>query len=532
MPAVGINTDVSREDVNNAKGITGVHGFDRYITVPAGTYTVEIYAIDKTGDGNPKLPVSGSGTQSTNITVTVTGDPYNITYDANGGSDAPDAQQKGEFVQINLSAGVPTREGYTFKEWNTAQDGSGDSYAPGATYTADGDATLYAQWEPVTMITVYFTDAQNYGDVNVYYWPNGGDWPGLEMTYVRDNEFGQKIYKAVVPDNAEGIIFNNRDNGRQTVNITENIADEAWWFANADTEDDKNTVGYVGSYFIGLTSTDGSNWTLAQMPDYDVELEVEYFPLATLATTPAAAEGVVEGTDAALLTPGTSAEGTLAYAIGTSEAPTGQWSEAIPTAQDLAAGTCYVWYKVVGNAEHSDSQPQSIPVTVAALPAFTVTIDDAGVDASNWQATPAEPKTGQTVTLSYGGKKKIRSITIEKAPAAAAAIAPALMDGATVVIEYNCDGFVTNFTFTNNGGTYSCNITGDESDYFSASLTKQGNTLVFVAQHSDMPDSFDSTINFDTTSDTYSFAKKTEEFFYFKISVNGTDITDKLSEVQ
>ena len=176
---------------------------------------------------------------------------------------------------------------------------------------------------------------------------------------------------------------------------------------------------------IDLTTTDNLTWTLASMPGYDVELEVEYYPLATLATLPAAAEGVVEGTDAALLTPGTSAEGTLAYAIGTSEAPTGQWSDAIPTAQDLEAGTCYVWYKVVGDAEHSDSQPQSIAVTIAEAPAYAVTIDDAGVDASNWQATPAEPKTGQTVTLSYGGKKKIRSITIEKAAAEPAA--PALL---------------------------------------------------------------------------------------------------------
>ena len=170
---------------------------------------------------------------------------------------------------------------------------------------------------------------------------------------------------------------------------------------------------------IDLTTTDNLTWTLASMPGYDVELEVEYYPLATLATLPAAAEGVVEGTDAALLTPGTSAEGTLAYAIGTSEAPTGQWSEAIPTAQDLEAGEYYVWYKVVGDAEHSDSQPQSIAVTIAEAPTYAVTIDDAGVDASNWQATPAEQRAGQTVTLSYGGKKKIRSITIEKAAAAA-----------------------------------------------------------------------------------------------------------------
>ncbi len=147
MPAVGINTDVYREDVNNSKGTTGNHGFDRYITVPAGTYTVQIYAIDKTGDGNPKIP--GPNGNPETYTIEVTADPYNITYDANGGSGAPAAQQKGEYVKINLSAAEPTRAGYVFKEWNTKQDGSGISYAPGAAYTADGDATLYAKWEAI-----------------------------------------------------------------------------------------------------------------------------------------------------------------------------------------------------------------------------------------------------------------------------------------------------------------------------------------------------------------------------------------------
>ena len=143
MPAVGINANIERSDVNEAKGITGAHGFDQYIAVPAGTYTVQVFAIDKTGDGNPKIP--GTSGNPATYTVTVT-DPYNITYDANGGSGAPDAQQKSEKININLSAAKPTRDGYVFKEWNTAQDGSGISYAPGAAYTADGDATLYAQW--------------------------------------------------------------------------------------------------------------------------------------------------------------------------------------------------------------------------------------------------------------------------------------------------------------------------------------------------------------------------------------------------
>ena len=179
---------------------------------------------------------------------------------------------------------------------------------------------------------------------------------------------------------------------------------------------------HAGCIYVadGVSFTaDGTAWTLAQMPACDLEMEVEYYPLATLATTPAAAEGLNDATTADLLTPGTSNEGTLYYALGTSEAPTGQWSTDIPTTQGLEAGEHYVWYKVVGDDQHSDSEPQSIAVTVAALPAFAVTIDDAGVDASNWQATPAEQRAGQTVTLSYSGKKKVRSITIEAAPAPA-----------------------------------------------------------------------------------------------------------------
>ena len=158
LPAVGINANIERSDVNEAKGITGAHGFDQYIAVPAGTYTVQVYAIDKTGDGNPKIP--GTSGNPATYTVTVTA-PYNITYDANGGSGAPAAQQKGEHVNINLSGAKPTRDGYIFTGWNTAQDGSGDSYAPGAAYTADGDATLYAQWEPIVVV-----DSGTSGDVS------------------------------------------------------------------------------------------------------------------------------------------------------------------------------------------------------------------------------------------------------------------------------------------------------------------------------------------------------------------------------
>ncbi len=56
--------------------------------------------------------------------------------------------------------------------------------------------------------TVYFKNTANWGVVNAYYWPKGGDgpvaWPGTAMTKVEDN-----IYSIDVPAGNNCIIFNN-----------------------------------------------------------------------------------------------------------------------------------------------------------------------------------------------------------------------------------------------------------------------------------------------------------------------------------
>ena len=72
---------------------------------------------------------------------------YTVSYNANGGSGAPASQTKTYGVTLTLSSTTPTRTGYTFSAWNTAQNGSGTSYAPGGSYTANAAATLYAQWQ-------------------------------------------------------------------------------------------------------------------------------------------------------------------------------------------------------------------------------------------------------------------------------------------------------------------------------------------------------------------------------------------------
>ncbi|MDY6036435.1 MAG: InlB B-repeat-containing protein, partial [Paludibacteraceae bacterium] len=51
-------------------------------------------------------------------------------------------------TKTTVCADAPTRDGYKFTGWNTAQDGSGTPYAPGAEITLSESVTLYAQWLP------------------------------------------------------------------------------------------------------------------------------------------------------------------------------------------------------------------------------------------------------------------------------------------------------------------------------------------------------------------------------------------------
>ena len=90
---------------------------------------------------------------------------YTISYNANGGSGAPSNQTKDGGIDLTLSSTVPTRTGYTFSGWNTAQNGSGTSYASGATFTGNANTTLYAQW---TKNEVELTDGEGITSLSAF----------------------------------------------------------------------------------------------------------------------------------------------------------------------------------------------------------------------------------------------------------------------------------------------------------------------------------------------------------------------------
>ena len=71
-----------------------------------------------------------------------------VSFDANGGTGTMAAQQYAINTQVTLPSNTFTNGSSSFDGWNTAADGSGTTYADGATptFTTAGEITLYAQW--------------------------------------------------------------------------------------------------------------------------------------------------------------------------------------------------------------------------------------------------------------------------------------------------------------------------------------------------------------------------------------------------
>ena len=70
-----------------------------------------------------------------------------MSYDANGGSGAPDSQTKTYGTNLTLSDVIPIRSNYNFKGWATTNTATTATYAAGGVYTENAKVTLYAVWE-------------------------------------------------------------------------------------------------------------------------------------------------------------------------------------------------------------------------------------------------------------------------------------------------------------------------------------------------------------------------------------------------
>lgn len=192
-------------------------------------------------------------TLSSNITLyAVWRKLYTVTYDANGGSNAPSEAQKKNGQTLTLSTSKPTPPAntsitctvtldanggtcsqymmttnhvvsYKFSNWNTHANGYGTTYQPGGSYTYDSDVTLYAQYTPTTTynsITLPTPTRNNYDFLgwSVYDYDESGTigeytptedvalyaiWKVRGQVYICDNTLGEfNLYKVLIKDSS------------------------------------------------------------------------------------------------------------------------------------------------------------------------------------------------------------------------------------------------------------------------------------------------------------------------------------------
>ncbi len=148
-----------------------------------GNYTVHLYAFDP----------SGNSTRVSYDNIN-TIDSFNVYYNLNGGTGSIENQTKIHGENLTLSSAKPTGKSFTvnynanggsvsasgktvsqtFTNWNTAKNGSGKSYLPGATYSDNADLTLYAQYSNPSVGTLPTSTKSGYTFDGWYTAKDGG----------------------------------------------------------------------------------------------------------------------------------------------------------------------------------------------------------------------------------------------------------------------------------------------------------------------------------------------------------------------
>ena len=112
------------------------------ITMPTSGRSKKIGFSATVNTGVNPATISASG----EYTLSAITWEHTVSYNANGGTGAPDTQKKIYGSVLTLSSVRPTRDGYVFMGWATSSAGD-VAYMPGSTYGADADVTLYAVWQ-------------------------------------------------------------------------------------------------------------------------------------------------------------------------------------------------------------------------------------------------------------------------------------------------------------------------------------------------------------------------------------------------
>ena len=163
-------------------------------------------------------------------------------------------------------------------------------------------------------------------------------------------------------------------------------SDAADWTAGTGSD----ITGLVpGTYYVRVKATDTS------LASDNQQLTIKAFgqkETATVTKAPTAKTLTYNGSAQELVNAGEATGGEMQYALGTKDAATEEYTTSIPAKTD--AGTYYVWYKAVGDANHTNSEAKCITVTIGRR-------SSGGGGGSSSGGSSSSPSTPTTPTESY-----------------------------------------------------------------------------------------------------------------------------------
>ena len=350
---------------------------DKAESVPAAVVTIHstydgsdkpLVSVTGVATGGTMLYASESGGFSESIPTGIEAGTYNVSYMVAGDDNHKDfgpASVQATIAKANASAVAPTALKLVYNGLaqalvaaGRAVDGSAIEYALG---TSDGATEPYSTAIPT---------GTNAGDYVVWYRVKGDD----NHKNSEAEAVGVTIEKApitvVAPPNADAINYGQA--------LQESQLTGGAWTPSVEGHFEWNVEGIVPAvddsgkkaYAVIFFPVDTDNYKTARS-----QTTLEVAPLNPIVIPPEAISGLVyNGKAQALVKPGVAIHGTMKYAVGKA-APTGAggWSTKTPTGTE--AGDYTVWYKVFGDENYRDTEPESLLVTIRGIPSGVVVPD-------------------------------------------------------------------------------------------------------------------------------------------------------------
>ena len=339
----GTVPDLSAPVLNTHYSVTGLVGTDALTTAPTLAYQKNGSAAtpDNTTAGTYDIVPSGASA----------GDNYNISY-TNGTLTitAKDAQ-------TITASDVTATYGETDKSVSATTDGNGAiSYAVKAgsedyiSVASDGKLTIKkVPADGKAYVTVTASETNTGGtDGNGYAAATKDVTVNISKATVTITAKNQSIYVGGTVPTLSGADFYTASGlvGEDALTTNPTLA----YQNNGSAATPDNTT--AGTYdIVPSGASAGDNYNISYTNGM---LTISEKPTATVTKAPEAKTLTYTGSAQSLVTAGSAEGGEMQYALGTETEATQPYTTSIPSKTD--AGTYYVWYKVIGDANHNDSE--------------------------------------------------------------------------------------------------------------------------------------------------------------------------------